>query len=59
MGLMRFTQVATTSSDEVFVLDADGQLWRYYWGPIYTKPDGNVTADRLWEQIPMPATPHA
>jgi hypothetical protein len=56
---MRFTQVATTSSDEVFVLDADGQLWRYYWGPIYTKPDGNVTADRLWEQIPMPATPHA
>ena len=53
---MRFTEISTTSSDEVFALDADGQLWRYYWGPVTPQPDGTVKAERLWEKVALPDT---
>ena len=57
--MIRFTQIATTSPDDVWAIDENGQLWRYHYGPLYKGADDMWKADRIWECVTMPEVAHA
>lgn len=51
------TAIATSPSDELFVLFSNGELWRLYYLPMQLGPDNNMRVTRKWERLDLPNPP--